>query len=89
MNDLCEIPITAEEIKLISKGWEKQFTCAEPRLTESVDLFLSMGREVMTIGVAIENLSDTDGCKDCFVSCSGDVKTIWTRNKKNLSLMMP
>ena len=38
----------------------------------------------MTIGVAIENLSDTDGCKDCFVSCSGDVKTIWTRNKKKV-----
>ena len=65
----------------VQNGWEKQFTCGEPRLSEATELFEAMGRDVIVENIDIQNLPGGKGCKDCYLSCSGEIKTIWTRTK--------
>ncbi len=81
MSDFCGITASPRENELVLNGWEKQFTCDEPRLSEATELFESMGKDVIVENVVIENLPNGDACKECFISCSGEVKTIWTRTK--------
>ncbi len=70
---------TAE--KLRSGGWEKQFTRGEPRLSEMVDLFESIGREVQLQSAGPGENYFGKECESCFLSCGNDQKTIWTRVK--------
>ncbi|MEE8436829.1 MAG: hypothetical protein V3S22_00690 [Candidatus Neomarinimicrobiota bacterium] len=68
--------------KIRAGGWEKQFTRGEPRLSEMVDLFESIGREVRLEPAGPPENYVGEDCESCFLSCGNDQKTIWTRIKK-------
>ena len=82
MSELCGIAVSPRDERLIIKGWVKQFTCGEPRLSESCELFKSMGRDVHLEEMAKEDQPMGAECDSCFIACSDEMKTIWTRPKK-------
>ena len=84
MEKLCGIAQSFADEKLKTAGWEKQFTCGEPRLTEAKQLYETMGREVH-----LEPLSENAqpmgaNCDDCYISCSNEMQKIWTKSKERL-----
>lgn len=83
MSELCGIAVSPRDEQLKTEGWVKQFTCGEPRLTESCELFVSMGREVHLEKTTKENQPMGAECDSCFIACGNDMKTIWTRPKKH------
>ena len=68
------------EDKLKSEGWEKQFTAEEPRLSEAVELYKSLGYEVHLEPVIGEE--ESEECQACFEEMADKYKTIYTRPKK-------
>jgi len=82
MNELCGIADSPLDEQLINKGWVKQFTCGEPRLSESCELFETMGREIHLEKMRKEDQPMGAECDSCFVNCGDEMKTIWTRPKK-------
>jgi hypothetical protein len=65
---------------LKKQGWEKQFTYDEPRLSEAVEMYESLGLEVL-----LETPSEEEVAGDCGVCYEGTIekyKTIYTRKKK-------
>lgn len=66
------------EQELINKGWEKQSTHDEPRLTDVVEMYQEIGLEVL---VEPFDPNNEPGCTDCMQVCSDKYKTIYTRNK--------
>ena len=81
MKEEC-IPLSEREKELKAQGFQKQFTCGEPRLSEMLDLYREMGKEVFLEPVTLAEYNRPE-CKNCFAGCSDDMKTIWTRNKIN------
>ena len=67
-----------EELK--KEGWEKQFTTDEPRLSEAVELYKSLGKEVHLEPATPEELGGE--CGACFEDGAHKYKTIYTRQKK-------
>jgi hypothetical protein len=65
------------EEELRKEGWVKQFTASEPRLSEAVELYESLGFEVHLEPVRPEELSEE--CKACFEFAPEECKTIYTR----------
>ncbi len=65
------------EEELRKEGWVKQFTASEPRLSEAVELYESLGFEVHLEPVRLEELSEE--CKACFEFAPEECKTIYTR----------
>jgi len=65
--------------ELEALGWEKQFTRGEPRLSEMVELFESMGREVLLKPAETPDNYVNPDCEACFISCDSNQKIIWTR----------
>lgn len=51
-----------KEAELLADGWIKQTTIGEPRLSEIVENYRSLGYEVHVI----EHVEQTDGCNTCF-----------------------
>jgi len=70
MSELCGTADSPRDEGLKSKGWIRQFTCGEPRLTEASELFESMAKEDQPMGAS---------CDACLVGCGDEMKTIWTR----------
>ena len=68
----------SREQELIKKGWEKQSTHDEPRLTDIVEMYKEIGLEVL---IEPFNPKDEPGCTDCMQGCSDKYKTIYTRIK--------
>jgi hypothetical protein len=69
------------EDELRKQGWEKQFTYDEPRLSEAVELYKSLGYEVH-----LESPNETEVAGDCGVCYEGTLdkyKTIYTRKKND------
>ncbi len=66
------------EKKLISKGWEKQATYDDPRLSEMVEMYAEIGLEVHLEPFKTENES---GCTGCMQLNPDLFKTIYTRKK--------
>ncbi|MBT3250216.1 MAG: hypothetical protein HN729_07525 [Candidatus Marinimicrobia bacterium] len=81
MKDQCGIAESDQDQYLVSKGWEKQFSCGEPRLMEMIELYESLGFEVYLDLVRAGNLPMGSDCEACLVNCSDELKTIWTRKK--------
>lgn len=79
MSDLCGVVDSPRDVTLEADGWEKQFTCGQPRLSEMVDLFLSMGREIHLEPMASDDRPLGAECEACFVSCGDEMQTMWTR----------
>jgi len=70
------------EEKLKREGWNKMFDAKEPRLSECVELYESLGFEVH-----LEPVRPVDIDEDCKACYEGDVegfKTIYTKPKKRL-----
>ena len=68
--------MTQDELK--KEGWEKRFTTSEPRLSEAVELYESMGFEVLVLPAAPEDMNEAacDVCVD-----PNTLKTIYTRSR--------
>ena len=67
------------------KGWTKQFTTDEPRLSEAVELYKSLGYEVRLEPASFDETSEV--CKTCLLADCHRYKTIYTRkliNNKSL-----
>ncbi|MBE0511991.1 hypothetical protein IBX38_02960 [Candidatus Bathyarchaeota archaeon] len=71
----------AERKKLRDKeGWVKQTTIGEPRLSEIVELYRSLGYEVRLEPVKLDELDEE--CRRCYESEVDEVKTVYVRKKK-------
>ena len=66
-----------KEEELRKQGWIRQFTASEPRLSEAVELYKSLGYEVRLEPALPE---DEEACKECLLY--EDCKTIYIRPKK-------
>jgi len=67
-----------EELK--RRGWTKQFTTEEPRLSEAVELYKSLGYEVRLEPASFNETSEV--CKTCLLADCSKYKTIYTRPKR-------
>lgn len=68
--------ITERDAVLVREGWTRRFASAPPRLDEMVELYRSIGLEVLLEPVESDGLADE--CHGCALSL-GPSKTIWTR----------
>ena len=66
-----------EELK--KKGWIKQNTIGEPRLSECVELYRSIGYEVHIEPVNLNEM--TEECRRCYEREGRTVRTIYIRKK--------
>lgn len=73
---------TAREAQLEAEGWEKKFTASEPRLSESREIYESMGHEVR---LEPANTDPSAGCTTCPGADPDRNKTIWIRKKPGAS----
>jgi len=68
------------DAKFRTQGWMRRFVTDEPRLSEAVELYKSLGYEVRLEPAIIDNVGECKKCllhKDC-----GDYKTIYVRPKE-------
>jgi hypothetical protein len=70
----------SSEKELIARGWEKQTTYDEPRLSDIVEMYEETGFEIR-----LEPFDPftTQGCADCMKASPEKYKTIYTREVKN------
>ena len=69
----------SREKRLETDGWVKQTTIGEPRLSEIVELYKSLGYEVHLEPVKLDELDEE--CRSCYESEIGEVKTVYVRKK--------
>jgi len=70
----------AREKELEKGGWIKQTTIGEPRLSEIVELYKSLGYEVRLEPVKLDELDEE--CRKCYEDEVDKVKTVYVRKKK-------
>jgi hypothetical protein len=63
------------------EGWIKRTTIGEPRLSEIVELYKSLGYEVRVEPVKLDVLDDE--CRRCYENDVDDVKTVFVKKKVN------
>jgi hypothetical protein len=68
------------EKKLEKEGWIKQTNIVEPRLSEIVELYESLGYEVRLEPVKLDELDEE--CRKCYEVEGDKVKTVYVRKKK-------
>jgi len=68
------------EKELEKEGWVKQTTIGEPRLSEIVELYRSLGYEVRLEPVKLDELDEE--CRRCYESEIDEVKTVYVRKKR-------
>jgi hypothetical protein len=73
----------SREEELKKEGWVRQFTTDEPRLSEAVELYESIGVEVRLEPWDLGELEDE--CDECLAAYPERFKTIYTRKKKDAS----
>jgi len=61
-------------------GWVKQTTIGEPRLSEIVELYKSLGYEVRLEPVRLDELDEE--CRRCYEGEIDEVKTVYVRKRK-------
>ena len=66
--------------ELEKEGWVKQTTIGEPRLSEIVQLYRSLGYEVHIEPVKLDELDEE--CRSCYESEIDEVKTVYIKKKK-------
>ena len=69
--------LKGDELK--RRGWMRQFTTDEPRLSEAVELYESLGYEVHLEPVSFNEASEA--CKTCLLADCSRYKTIYIRRK--------
>lgn len=65
--------------ELEKEGWIKRTTIGEPRLSEIVELYKSLGYEVRVEPVKLDELDED--CKRCYENEADEVKTVYVRKK--------
>ena len=65
---------------LEKKGWKRQFTTDEPRLSEAVEEYQELGFEVLLEPLNPREMSGE--CTSCLIASCDRYKTIYTRRKK-------
>ncbi len=78
MGSRCGGKSNEEELK--REGWMRQFTTDEPRLSEAVELYRSLGYEVHLEPAAFSKENET--CKECIQANCQKCKTIYIRRKR-------
>ena len=73
----------SREKRLETEGWVKQTTIGEPRLSEIVELYKSLGYEVHLEPVELDELDEE--CRRCYESEIGEVKTVYVRKNRLVS----
>jgi hypothetical protein len=68
------------EGKMEKEGWIKQTTIGEPRLSEIVELYKSLGYEVRLEPVKLDELDEE--CRKCYEGEIDEVKTVYVKKKK-------
>ena len=66
--------------ELEKEGWVKQTTIGEPRLSEIVELYKSLGYEVRLEPVELDELDEE--CRRCYEGEVDEVKTVYVRKKR-------
>ncbi len=61
------------------EGWIKQTTIGEPRLSEIVELYKSIGYEVCVEPATLSELNEE--CRRCYGNEIDELKTVYTRKK--------
>ena len=79
VNPIVKQKMSKREEELKKNGWTKQNTIGEPRLSECVELYNSLGYEVHLEPVHPKEM--TKECRRCYEKEHGTVKTIYTREK--------
>jgi len=72
-------PKKSREGELKEAGWVKQFATCEPRLSEFVELYESLGFEVYLEPATLQDLGATAECNVCYVAELDKYKTIYIR----------
>jgi len=70
----------SREEQLKKKGWKRQFTTDEPRLSEAIEFYRSIGYEVHLEPATFNKKSET--CKTCIQADCERYKTIYIRRVK-------
>lgn len=70
----------AADPELIAQGWQRRFMADARRVQEAVELYKSMGFEVLTQAVKPAELSDD--CDGCRVIVAFQFQTIYTRKQQ-------
>ena len=79
--------MTKREKQLLEEGWEKRTVADEPRLSELVETYESLGFSVIIEPVPTkEEAQEAGNCGDCLVCFDNDLrhryKIIYTRKKQ-------
>ncbi len=61
------------------EGWNEQTTIGEPRLSEIVELYKSLGYEVRVEPATLDDLNEE--CRRCYGNEIDELKTVCTRKK--------
>ena len=69
----------SKEEQLKREGWMRQFTTDEPRLSEAVELYQSLGFEVHLEPVVLNE--ENELCKTCIQVDCQKYKTVYIRRK--------
>ncbi len=74
------------EEELVQQGWEKRFIADEPRLSEMIELYESIGFEVLLEPLPSkeehgEGICEGNDCTACFDVNRDRYRTIFTRPK--------
>ena len=67
------------EKELARKGWQRQTTYDEPRLSEIITMYEKIGKEVR---LEPFNPSEEPGCTDCMKTMTDRYKTVYTRSSE-------
>jgi hypothetical protein len=78
--------MTKREQELSDAGWERRFVASEPRLAEAVELYESIGFEVLLDPLPSEEEMEGAGCEEkgctaCFDLDRERYRIIYTRAK--------
>ena len=68
----------APEEDLLRDGWVRRFVAEEPRLTESVELYESLGFQVFLRPLGARELAGP-GCSECLKAAPGRYRVIFTK----------
>jgi len=79
--------MTKREEELLAEGWERRFVATEPRLKEAVELYESIGFDVLLEPLPTEEEMKGAGCEEAGCSACFDVnreryKIIYTRARE-------
>jgi hypothetical protein len=71
------------EEELLAQGWTRQFVAGEPRLSEAVELYQSLGYEVLMEPLPAR--AEEGECRSCLEVDMDRYRIIYTRKSEDLA----